>query len=190
MNKQSNIFGSCLILSLVLFLISASCAKSPVTLTLTGIPVTQTVVATDFVSVTNNTTIVNPVASTVTTTAPPVTTTIVTTVIPPTLTITKPAPTVTQFWPPVTGTDTVSTNFFLPPLVKGQTVNYTIKNGGLPMTYYVRDPGNNVITTAKIDFGTLSISNSFTAATDGVYTIQCVQDSTLQNPYSVSFYIS
>ncbi len=197
MNTNITLAGSCLITTIVLFIGSLSCTRTPLTTTLPAktitIPVTQTITATNVtvyttVAVTNNTTIVNPVASTITTTVPPITTT--TTIVPPPVITTKPALTITQFWPPATGTNLTSTNYFLSSLLKGQIVNFTITPGGFPLTYYVRNPANDVIMNSKIEIGTLSASESFTVTMDGTYTIQCVPDLGLPTVYSVLFYIS
>jgi hypothetical protein len=197
MNGSRILVGSCLLTILSLFTGSLSCVRTTLTTTLPTktitLPVTQTIIATNVtvyttVAVTNNTTIINPVASTITTTAPPLTTT--TTVVPPPVTTTKPALTIIQFWPPVTGTNLTFTNYYLPALVKGQIVNFTITTGGFPLTYYIRNAANEVILNSKIEIGTLSSSGSFTVTMDGTYTMQCVPDLGLPITYFASYYIS
>jgi hypothetical protein len=194
MSKNIKLACTCLVAILVLCFVSLSCSKPPVTVTLpvvtTTVPVTQTLTTTSTVNATtiNTVTITNPTTITATATAPPVTVT--TTIVPPPVTTTKPPMTITQYWPPVTKLYMEAYYYYLPPLAKGQTVNFTLNNSGSPLSYWVRDPATNLIISGKMDSVTLSYSSSFTAAISGTYSIECVPAEGLPTVFSLSFSIS
>jgi hypothetical protein len=202
MNNNTKLAAVFLTTLFILCFSSLSCSPKSVTVTLpaktTIIPTTQTVTTTSsttttaismsIVTITNHTTIINPTTNTTTPTAPPVTTT--TTLIAPPVTTTKPPLTVTQYWPPVTKMYMEAYYYYLPLVSKGQTVNFTVNSSGAPLSYYVRDPANNVIMNVKIDFGTLVSSNSFIASIDGTYALECVPAEGLPTVFSLSFYFS
>ena len=173
MNIKIKLVCACLLAILVLGTFSLACSNTRVTVTAPAVTkaVTQTLTATGYV--TSTITTVNPVLVTATITTPPLT--VSTTIVAPTITTTRPPVTVTQYWPPVTKYNPNAYNYYLPSLTKGQTVNFTLKIDGAPLTYWVRDPTyTNVILTGKVDSSGTGGSGSFTALLDGVYTIECV----------------
>jgi hypothetical protein len=98
--------------------------------------------------------------------------------------------TITQYWPPVTSWYTSAYYYRLPAITQGQTVNFTLIHEGASLFYYVRDPANNVILTGTIASDTMSGSDSFTATTSGVYSIECVPSEGYVTVFSLSFSVS
>ena len=187
MNKKITSFSLCMAAVLVSGLFFSSCRTTtttltPSTVTATLPAVTQTSTTTSIVTTTSSTTV------NVTSTIPPVTLT--TTLVPPTVTTSTPPVTVTQFYPPSTSQMLGAIYYYLPPVVAGQKITFTIKYEGAPVDYFVRTPANNVILFGRAESATKSETDSFTAGLNGVYVIQCIPAEGEIDVFTLSFIVS